>query len=241
MKISVLLSIVALALVTSKESKAAYQWGFGNLSVNHLGWDQSTKDKSTKTDFTYLEIEGGAQFDWGDLYGFYDIENPGKTGLEARTANKAAMNYYLFGTKISVYASQYTFQSLGFSEQNRVIGVGYLWSGTGWWVKPFLGFHDIVQTFYVGPNGFMGGWVFGYDFNWLGRKFSVIDWHEIEFSRDSSVAAGNGGSSGVNGALSLWYTSSADYSFGIQRRYATNKLGTKDDLGAWIGSLKVLF
>lgn len=240
MKTLVCLMVLSVVL-SSSPSMAAYQWGFGNLSANQLNWDSGTKDKSTKTDFTYLELEGGAQFDWGDLYGFYDIENVGKPGSEMRSANKATMNYYLMGTSWGVYASQYTFSSLGFSEQNRVIGLGYVWNGSNWFVKMFLGFHDIVQTYYTGFNGYMGGWVFGYNFEWLNQKWMVVDWHEIEFARDQSVAKGNGGSSGVNGALSIWWTSHATYSVGLQRRYATNKLGTQGDLGAWILSLKSNF
>jgi hypothetical protein len=236
-----LIALISAIVFFPDKSVAAYQFGFGNLSGNYLAWDQSTKDKSTKKDFGYLELEGGAQFDWGDLYGFFDIENFDRAGKEVRTANKGAVHYYFSESKLGIYAQQYTFQSLGFSEQNRVVGLAYTFEGTGWFVKMFLGLHDIVQTYYSGPNGYMGGWIFGYNFNWLNQKFSIFDWHEIEFGRDETVAQGNGGSAGVNGALSIWWLGNDKITPGIQRRYATNKLGTLGDMGAWIASVRINF
>jgi len=230
--------IVSVILVTQL-SRAEYQWGFGDVSVNYLDWGRGTENKSTKTDFTYVELEGGAQHTWGDLYGFFDIENVGKTGGEVRTASKAAINFYLGNTKFGLYAHQYTFSSLGFAEQNRVIGFGYLWAGDGWWFKPFLGFHDVSQTFYSGSNGYMGGWVFGYNFTAFKQRFFLADWHEIEFNRNEAYAAGNGGRrSSTNGALSIWWSYDANLSIGQQWRYATDKLGTGGDMAAWISTLK---
>lgn len=223
-------------------AKADYQWGFGNMSLNYLDWEKGTENKSTKKDFTYLEIEGGAQHSWGDVYGFFDIENIGKTGSDVRTATKGSINYYLNNSKFGLYAHQYSFHSLGFSEQNRVIGFGYLLAGDGWWIKPFLGFHDVSQTFYSGSNGYMGGWVFGYNFVAFGQKFFLVDWHEMEFERNQSYAAGNGASrTGINGALSIWWNLNAQVTFGQQWRYATNKLGTGGEMNAWISTLKYNF
>lgn len=231
--------VFAVVLFVGYSALADYQWGFADMSLNYLDWDNGTETKSTKTDFTYLELEGGAQHTWGDLYGFFDIENVGKTGGDVRTASKASINFYLGGTKFGLYAHQYTFSSLGFSEQNRVIGFGYVWSGNGWWFKPFLGFHDVSQTFYSGSNGYMGGWVLGYNFEVFGQKFFFADWHEIEFERDVRYAAGNGDSrQGTNGALSIWWVYNVNISVGQQWRYAANKLGTAGDMTAWISTLK---
>jgi hypothetical protein len=238
MKKFVLSSIFIGLLLNVNSAMADYQWGFGNLSVNYLDWDKGTENKSTKTDFTYLEIEGGSQHTWGDLYGFFDIENIGKTGSEVRTASKASINYYLGGTKFGLYAHQYSFHSLGFSEQNRVIGFGYVFAGEGWWIKPFVGFHDVLQTFYSGANGYMAGWVLGYDFTLFGQKLTLIDWHEMEFERHEQIAAGNGNRSGINGAASVWWTFAKDLTLGQQWRYGTNKLGTAGEMNAWISTLK---
>ena len=216
-----------LILLMSTIAFADYQWGFGNMNINFLDWDSGTEIKSSKKDFTYIELEGGAQYTWGDLYGFFDIENIGRTGDDVRTASKASINYYLGHTKFSLYAHEYSFHSLGFSEQNRVLGFGYLVAASGWWFKPFLGFHDVSQTFYSGSNGYMGGWVFGYNFSAFNQKFFLADWHEIEFLRNEFYASGNGGSrQGVNGAVSIWWNVTSDISIGEQWRYAYNKLGT---------------
>lgn len=234
--------IIIYLLALSSLAHADYQWGFGDMSINYLDWERGTERKSTKKDFTYLEIEGGSQHTWGDLYGFFDIENIGQTGSEVRTASKGSINYYLGETKFGLYAHQYSFHSLGFSEQNRVVGFGYLLSGDGWWVKPFIGFHDVSQTFYSGSNGFMAGWVFGYSFTAFSQKFFVADWHEMEFERNQTYAAGNGGSkTGINGALSFWWTMTPKLALGQQWRYATNKLGTGGEQNAWISTLKCNF
>ncbi len=234
--------VVMLIFFSSTVAFADYQWGFADMNINYLDWDGGTENKSTKKDFTYVELEGGAQHSWGDLYGFFDIENIGRTGDDVRTASKASINYYLGQTKFGLYAHEYSFHSLGFSEQNRVIGFGYVISGEGWWFKPFLGIHDVSQTFYSGSNGYMGGWIFGYNFSAFSQKFFLADWHEVEFLRNESYAVGNGGSrQGVNGALSIWWTITANISVGEQWRYANNKLGTGGDMTAWISTLKYNF
>lgn len=236
------LKLVLAFFLGSAVAMADYQWGFANMSLNYLDWDRGTENKSTKQDFSYIEIEGGSQYSWGDLYGFFDIENFGKAGDEVRTASKGAVNYYLGQTKFGLYAHQYSFHSLGFSEQNRVIGFGYSWTGDGWWIKPFIGLHDVSQTFYSGSNGYMAGWVLGYNFTAFNQKFLLVDWHEIEFERNVRYAAGNGNSrSGINGALSLWWSINTQIAIGQQWRYATNKLGTGGDMGAWISTLKINF
>lgn len=221
---------------------AEFKSGFGDVSVNRLDWTGGTERKSTKEDFTFLEIEGGGDFSWGDLYGFFDYENPGFTGQDTRSASKGVINYYLFGTKLSLYGHIYDFNAHGFAEQNRVYGLGYSLSGKGWWFKPFLGVNDVQQTYFSGMNGYMGGWVVGYMLDIAGQKFMLSDWHEIEFARRRSYAAGQGGNtSSHNGALSLWWFAPHNLSPGLQYRYAHSKLGTPGSLGAVIYSLKYLF
>ena len=233
-------SFLVLALVfISNYAHAEYQWGFGNLSLNYLDWTSGTEDKSTKKDFTYLELEGGAQHTWGELYGFFDIENVGMTGTEVRTATKGNLRYYLGKSNVSIYAHAYTFSSLGFAEQNRVIGLGYQLGGEGWSFKPFLGFHDVSQTFYSGANGYMGGWVLIYFFKVAGQDLMFADWHEYEFERHDQYAGGNGASkTSHNGAASIWWTPAKELSLGLQWRYANDKLGTPGSMSAVIYSLR---
>lgn len=230
------------ALFVSLPGRADYQWGFGNISLNHLDWSQGTEDKSSKKDFTYLELEGGAQHTWGELYGFFDIENVGKSGDEVRTASKANVRYYLGQTGLSLYAHAYTFSALGFSEQNRVLGLGYQLGGEGWSFKPFLGFHDVSQTYFSGSNGYMGGWVLIYFFKIKGHEFMFANWHEYEFERKEAYASGNGASKvSQNGAASLWWTPVKEISLGVQYRYAQDKLGTAGSQGAVISTIRANF
>ncbi len=236
------LGILSVILFLSTPCLAAYQWGFGDVSFNSLAWDQGTQDKSTKRSFNFLEIEGGAQFSWGELYGFYDSENIGKSSDETRTASKAMLRYYLGDSGFSIYAHTYAFSSFGFADQSRVLGVGYQLVGKTWSFKPFLGQHEVSQTYFSGANGMMGGWTLIYGLKAFMQNFMFIDWHEIEFERSNSYAAGNGGSKvSHNGAASIWWTPITEFSLGLQWRYATNKLGTPGSLNAAITSLKYNF
>ncbi len=61
-------------------ASAEMKWGFADASLNYLEWNRSTEEKSLKRSFAYLELEGGGRFNWGELYGFFDLENPGHTG-----------------------------------------------------------------------------------------------------------------------------------------------------------------
>ncbi len=220
-------------------AQAEYKFGFADVSYNFLDWSQGTEDKSTKRDFSYLELEGYAQYDWGDLYGFFDYENPGHKGDEVRTAFKGAMLRKILGG-LSIYAGVYNFAAHGFYEQSRVLGLGYFLEGKGWWFKPWIGFHDVSQRFFSGPNGYILGWTVGYNFEVLSEKFMIADWHEFEFDRKKAYAAGNGGNQAAhNGALSVWWNLRDNMSAGIQGRYATDKLGTPGSLGAIIYTVKL--
>ncbi len=233
--------LVTLTFV-SAAAVADMKWGFADASFNRLDWDRGTEQKSTKRDFNYLELEGGGLFNWGELYGFFDIENPGKSGDEMRTAGKGSVNYFLGKSGLTLYGHVYNFSAAGFSEQNRVMGLGYVLAGEKFWFKPFLGFHEVTQTFYSGSNGYMGGWVVGYFFDIARAKFLAADWHEYEFGRNEKYAAGNGGKrSSHNGAASLWWLAHPRVTPGVQWRYATDKLGTGGSLGAFIYTLKFVF
>lgn len=230
---------ILIVFMSSIQASAEYKFGFASTSLNRLDWNRQTEDKSTKRDFSYLEIEGGAQFSWGEVYGFFDYENIGKAGTDVRTAAKGSLNYYLLETPLSIYLHVYDFNADGFAEQNRVVGLGYSFDGNGWFFKPFLGFHDVSQTFFSGPNGYMAGWVVAYNFKISSQLFMIADWHEFEFDRANEYAAGQGGKRyGHNGALSLWWNAPHNLSPGLQWRYATDKLGTPGTLGALITTLK---
>ena len=129
--------LLCALLMLSQTTHAKMNYGFKSLSVNYLNWTERTESVSDwntlhlgqKADFIYIEIEGGAGFDWGDIYGFIDMENPGKPVTSAphhnRMATKGSLAYNLGETNLNLYAHIYTLNEKGFSDQNRVFGVSY--------------------------------------------------------------------------------------------------------------------
>lgn len=234
--------LMCFLLIFSVPSFAEYQWGFGNLSLNYLDWNKTTEAKSVKRDFAYLELEGGGQFNWGEIYGFFDLENFVKDGDKVRTASKGTLRYYLGQTHFNIYAHVYNFDMAGFSEQNRILGFGYNLGGDGWWFKPFLGVHQVSQTYFNGMNGYMAGWILGYAFKMKDQSFLVTNWHEIEFARKDTYTTANGNKShSFNGALGLWWNLDPIVTLGLQWRYAVDKLGTAGEMNAGIASVKYNF
>ena len=76
-------------------------------------------------------------------------------------------------------------------------GIGYNFTGSGWWFKPFFAKRYTDQTYYTGDNGYVAGWVAGYNFMLGSEKFTLTNWNEYEFDRDATYAAGNGGKEGM--------------------------------------------
>jgi len=195
-------------------------WSFANVSVNYLDWSNGTEARTAsnaaKSDFTYVEIEGGVGFSWGD--------------------GQVTSHIYLGDSPLSLYAHLYDFRDYGyeFREQDQILGLGYRTTfDNGLWFKPFIGAARVQSNSYTGMNGFMAGWVAGYDFTALNQNFSVTNWHEQTFGRDDEYLTQNyvgdkAGSVGTNGALSLWWHPSDLITTGVQYRYSENKLGTPD-------------
>ena len=67
---------IYLFLVLFLSSINAANYSFIDTSINYLDWSISTEKNSPQKDFTYLELEGGAGWDWGEFYSFADIEQP---------------------------------------------------------------------------------------------------------------------------------------------------------------------
>ncbi len=250
------LALVATAVAAMSAPVAAEQYyGFANVSANYLDWSGGTTDRSGKEDFLYIEIEGGAGYDWGDVYGFIDFENPGKGEWnkdqsgddfsdQVRIAAKGSVAVNVGDTNWNYYGHIYSISdSSGFYEQNIILGVSYdLNTDFGLWVKPFLGAHYVHNNFIgAGFNGGMAGWVLGYDFKLADQNFSVTNWNEIEFARDDVYQASNGDSTGLNGAVALWWNATSDFTLGVQYRYADQKLGSATYQNAMIFSAKYNF
>ncbi|WP_371188051.1 outer membrane protein OmpK [Thalassotalea maritima] len=247
--------LAAGAAMSAVPAQAEYLYGFGSFSVNYLDWTEKTEDRTNpdiggfggqKEDFVYLEVEGGAGFSWGDLYGFVDIENPTRSrnygqfsedgfdtsGFRIAAKGSAAVNIGKSSWNYYAHVYSFTEAASGFYDQNLVLGISYdLFTDFGLWLKPFVGAHIEHQTFAgSGFNGFMAGWVLGYDFTMAEQKFALTQWHETEFARKDQFRS-NGtvytlNSVGQNGAVSLWWHATPKMTFGVQYRYADHKLGT---------------
>ena len=254
MRNKLLISLLSLSFACFSSFAEQY-YGFADVSINYLDWTAKTEDRTDpniggfggpKEDFFYLEVEGGAGYDWGDVYGFFDLENPQNVENEGqfsedafatdgfRIALKGSIAVNIGKSNWNLYSHFYSFSEAagGFYDQNLVIGASYdVFTDSGFWIKPFLGVHIENQTFNgSGTNGFMGGWVLGWDFQLMEQKFTVSQWHETEFAREDQFR-GNGtiytlSDTGQNGAVALWWHMTSTFTAGLQYRYADHKLGT---------------
>ena len=261
------LAATAIAAMTTSSVQAEQFYGFADISVNYLDWTDKAEERSNggyggaKEDFVYLEVEGGAGYSWGDVYGFVDLENPGNINNSDRdfsgspdtdsfrVAAKGSIAANLGDTNWNFYNHIYslTVAGEGFFDQNLVTGVSYNYAhDSGFWINPFFGLHYENQTFAgSGFNGYMAGWVLGYNFEVAGQKMMVTQWHETEFAREDQFR--NNGtphtleSMGQNGAVSLWWTPMPEFTLGFQYRYADQKLGTATYHDALIYTVKYNF
>ena len=239
-----ILATAVLAAAFSSAANAEYLYGFGSFGVNYLNWTDKTEDRADKEDFLFLELEGGAGFSWGEVYGFFDLENPQKNNDETdgngrRTAMKGTLRYYLGETGFNIYAHLYDFNASGFTEQNRLLGIGYNFQNANMYFKPFIAVNNTDKTGFSGFNGYVFGWVTGYNFDLFQQSFALTNWNEYEFDRD--VAYGNGDKEGWNGALALWWNAPYNVTLGLQYRYADDKLGSATYQDGFVYTVKYNF
>ena len=168
-----------------------------------------------------------------------------KPGSEQRYTFKNTNRIYLGDTGFNLYLHAYgTYGSanrVNFHDDMFLYGIGYNFTGSGWWFKPFFAKRYTDQTYYTGDNGYVAGWVAGYSFMLGSEKFTLTNWNEYEFDRDATYAAGNGGKEGLNGAVALWWNATSHITTGIQYRYADDKLGEDFYQDAIIYSIKFNF
>ena len=219
---------------------------FGNISINHLNWSNSTEQKTNHKDFNYIEIEGGAGYSWGDFYGFIDIENPSKSYDNQSNENLRYVIKPIFDINIAnnfaFHIQDYYFKSKDFYVNNLIYGISYKYVTKNFWFRPVVGLHYQDSTYYSGNNGYMIRWAFNYDFNIKSNKFSISQWHEMEFNREKEhYQFSDGKKNGTNGALSIWWHLNKKITTGIQYRYADHKLGNDSYQNAYIYSLKYNF
>ncbi|MGE9664949.1 outer membrane protein OmpK, partial [Escherichia coli] len=96
---------------------------------------------------------------------------------------------YLGDTGFNLYLHAYgTYGSanrVNFHDDMFLYGIGYNFTGSGWWFKPFFAKRYTDQTYYTGDNGYVAGWVAGYNFMLGSEKFTLTNWNEYEFDRDA--------------------------------------------------------
>lgn len=243
-----LLALGIIAAAAAVPAQADYLYGWGDVSVNYLDWSQGTEDRNGgfKNDFMFLELEGGAGFTWGELYGFADFEFQDSTpaGDSAMAMSTKGSIAVKTGVKeLRFYAQTYSTENQGFHARNTVAGLSYNLSGDNWFFNPWVGFHYTNTVGFADMNGGMAGWVGGYNFKLGEQNFSITNWHETEFARKDAYLATNGETDDLsyNGALAFWWKSQSNVDLGIQYRYAHNKLGQAKTDNAVIYTVKYNF
>ena len=250
-----LLALGVLAAATAiTPAQAEYLYGYGNVSANYLDWSKGSEDRSGFLgDFSYLELEGGAGFSWGELYGFADLEIPNENSSEVRSSVKAAIDVKTGLGGLNGYGQYYNTNSNGFTAQNSVVGLSYKFEGNWGFVKPWVGFDHSITTSsdfmtkeikgFSGLNGGMAGVTAVYNFKAFEQNFMLSTWNEVEFARVDEYLAVSGETDdlSLNGATAVWWNITDHFTTGIQYRYAHNKLGTKGYSNAMIYSVKYNF
>ncbi len=239
----------AVTMGLSAPASAEYLYGFGNISANYLDWSNGTEQRAGhQEDFVYLELEGGAGFSWGELYGFFDVENVQESSDDLRTAYKGSVAYKLGESGFRAYAQHYATDGQFFSASNTVLGGQYRFEGQGWFVAPWIGAHYTItnpawNNGFSDFNGGMAGWTAVYNFTAFDQNFWVSNWHEMEFGRvnDYIAVSGESDDTSMNGAVGFWWNATDAITAGLQYRYAYNKLGTNGNQNALIYSLRYNF
>ncbi len=228
-------------------------YSFANINLNYFDWQHKAESEADQGDFSYVGFEGGVGWDGIDTYGFFNIENPLKSYNDESPDDLRFTGFgdvdVELGHNIKLHFQDYGLHSESFYVNDFVLGIGYkLSTDFGMWIRPFVGFHHTYSSYYDGLNGYMGGWLFNYDFKVFGKKCTIFQWNEIEFARDkefyldeNNQPTGDGDSWGLNGAISGWFFFNDTLAAGIQYRYAKNKLGSSVYQAGTIYTVKYYF
>ncbi|KHA60095.1 hypothetical protein NL53_13440 [Vibrio variabilis] len=231
-----LLALGVVAAVSAVPAQAEYLFGFGSMYADYQVWnhgigndDSNFGQEISERNQAVIGIEGGAVFDWGQIYGFYDYEGVDRAGDDRGASTKGTIHYNLTESGVSLYAQVYnTDKDKGpvLHEQNRVLGLGFTGlKGDNWGFTPFLGAHQInTEGGISGNNGGMLGWVGYYNTDIAGQNFTFSTWGEYEFARNDEYADIQGGNYGLNGSVNAMWNFHKDWSAGVLYRYTVNKL-----------------
>lgn len=235
-----LLGGVLLAAPVQAEQK----YGFANISANYLGWNHTPQKH--RDDFAYLELEGGSGYNWGELYGFTDLENLDKSSDKYSIFAKGQLRYYLGKhtdrSGFNLFLQGKVAANKAWHEFSTVTGLGYnLKIGNGWFTPFFGPLYSNTTSGFAGWNGYQLGWAIVYPFSIGKANFMVTNWHEFEFGRKDAYLPKGAPSTSQNGALAFWWKATKDWTFGVKYRYAYNTLGAAGYTDAYIGTVMFNF
>ena len=215
-------------------------YSFSNIGLYYLDWSSNTQRSAKRNDFSFIEFEGGTGHRWGETYIFVDARNPTNSYHEDSThklafALKPTVDIKI-KSKFAFHIQDYDLHSETYYTNDAVVGVSYkIKTKFNFWAKPFVGYHYKTSTYYTGGDGYMVGWLFNYAY----KRFSLFNWHEMTFNRDTKD--GYGDHIGVQGSLKFWYNTQYKISFGIQYRYAYYELGQRSYQWGYIYGIKYNF
>lgn len=245
--VSVLLAILSVAV------SAKQLYSFGNISISQLEWtskaEHRTENKTKKNDFSYLEVEGGAGYDWGEVYGFVDFEEWNQKSDQHRWFGKGNIRINLADTGFHLFTQIIDLHTKHFDESNYFLGLGKSFQfDNGIWLKTHLAsrYTDQGDSFghFKGNNGYQLGATWGYDFTVAAQNLSITQWHEYDFARGKDYLKdekGNQDNAGHNGAVATWWHVTDNWTLGLQYRYADDHLGETKYQDAYITSVRYNF
>jgi len=227
-------------------------YSFKNIGVNYFDWTQGTHNKTSKEDFSYLSAEGGAGWEWIEVYANANLENPTKRYSDESPDN---LRYTAFvdldvklGKGFRLHFQDFFLEGLDYYVNDFVTGISYKYrDDSGFWIKPFVGLHYTTDTYYKGLNGYMAGWILNYPMEFFDEKFAIFWWNEIEFDRDKNFylsdgdPIGDGKSYGLNGSMNFFWHINKSITTGLQYRYAEHKLGSIEYQSGVVYMLKYNF
>lgn len=218
--------------------------GFANLSFNQFSW-QRTPGRP-RSDFVYLEAEGGRRYAGGELYGFADLEhtdrpvNPSSVFLKGQWRQSLEPGGGHEGLNLFTQAKYAS--NARWHESSLVLGLGYTMSFGRARFTPFLGpLYSDVRSGHSGWNGYQLGWALVLPIELAGQSLTLANWNEFDGARSASYRSPGAGVSSLNGALSLSWKLSGPWAMALKLRYARDTLGAAGWTTGWIASLRYDF
>ncbi|MBB5191286.1 hypothetical protein HNQ50_002009 [Silvimonas terrae] len=236
---------VLATLLAASTAHAEQTGGFGDVSVNYLDWNHTPGMSNGRSNDAYLELEGGGQYTWGELYGFTDWNHFNKASDEYGMFAKGQLRYYLgderHGAGWNAFFQSKIVADHNFHEFNQVVGVGYNVALNNASFTPFIGAHYTNSTYFAGWNGYELGWAAWVPFNLGSQSFALTNWSEFDFNRKEAYIPQGSSRQSFYGVLALWWNVTPHWSVGGQYNYAVNTLGADGLTDAYIATAKYNF